>query len=302
LVELLVSAALTLILLGGVFSIALNSRSTLTASDALSQRLLEAKQALDELVVTLREAGFQGCSRTSTFFEVVADAETEPGHFAFGKPLEAFSAEAFGRKMRSTLLQERASNFAPISDVLLVRRIRKGAPLMLEDGMGEPTDDLLVSSSANSVSLVPGDVAMIYDCNAAAIFAVSAVNDQSISHRTPLNVHASLGYSFPQGSQILALDSIWYFVARDPQNPEEPPSLWRMVNATSPRQVAAGVENMRLLFADGRDKRHDFVPADTVIHWDDVDSVALQLKIAARGRKDTAHELSTVVALRNRTL
>jgi type IV pilus assembly protein PilW len=303
-IELLVSAALTAILLGGVFAIILNSRASLAATSQISQRQLDGKRALDEISASVREAGFAGCARAPTD-STVTDAPYGLTLDSTSTSLRGYSAQAvniWGNRLGERWQKGVVTN----SDVMVVRRIRpKATPWQLERGMEQSTDDLVLDSSA-PLGLNSGDMAMVYDCNGATIFTVSMIQGSHISHSEPLNRDASLGYAFARGAEVLPLEFVLYFVGRSPENPEEDAALWRQVNGSAPQRIASGVERLQLRFAEGSESRPTiYATSAEVVDWTQVGSVAIDLSLTAQMKQeliDSPNELSTVATLRNRPL
>jgi type IV pilus assembly protein PilW len=142
--------------------------------------------------------------------------------------------------------------------------------------------------------LAPGDVLLIADCAAAAIFNATSVNSVSgvVGHATgnvvvPGNTSSDLGRVFSTDASVYRLVTRTYYVAPSARKAGTS-SLWsNSVPAydgqPQPEEMVEGVEGLALLFGEdlnGVRAANRYVPAEGVSAWNNVVSVRAQILLA----------------------
>lgn len=337
-VELMVAMTLSLVLLGGVIALFATSRRNYEGNDHLARMQENGRFALDMISRDIRSAGYLGCAKETPFTNTLTTT-VNPLLWNFQSP--AFGYQSNGTTWSPTLDTTLAPSAAAVnSDVLVVR-----APD--PDFGAKRVTTLMATPMANVVVTPPSPVleqymtVMIADCSAVSVFEVTsyAVGTGTIEHKvlSPAsavspqvpsagNSTENLGYAFQQGSLVMPVRSVVYYV-RASATAGNGNSLWRRVGRLAPEEVVEGVDSLQVLFGvDTNGDRiidGDYRDASSVTDWGAV--VGIRLGILLRSveeygkNPDTAHivlgqtiaaaadnrerlTLSTTVAVRNEAL
>jgi len=164
-------------------------------------------------------------------------------------------------------------------------------------------------SGATSIAgaFAGGDILLVADCTAAAIFNASAYNAASgmISHAAggsaPGNSSNDLGHVFGTDASVYRLVTRTYFVAPSVKK-SGTSTLWSYSipaydGQPQPEEMVEGVEGLALSFGedlDGDKAANRYVSADAVGTWSNVVSVKAQLLLATvRDNMTTAPQAYT---------
>lgn len=288
LVELIVSIALTVTLLTGVIAIFVSARSSYASTDRLSQIQQSGRSALDRLTYDIRSAGFSGCARYPLIVDNALNTSEDSRWNFRGAPVYGYDSDTRG-SLQPDLDVRWIPNASGDSDVLLVRGPRRGAvPLRLVTSMAGGGDELVVRDAASS-TLKAGDVAIAYNCEATVYFQVSSFVNGVIAHAgsapndgLPGNSSDEFAYLLQNGAQILPLETTVYYVGTNRAGAK---GLWRRIGADKPKELVAGVEQMQLQFrifsGEEVSSSGDYLRADAVPDWNNVDSVAISLLVSS---------------------
>jgi type IV pilus assembly protein PilW len=293
-VELMVAMAISLLLLSGVVSIFVSTKSSYETNERLSRIQENGRFALDAMMTDLRASGFVGCARQPTYLSTsLNNASTLQWNFLAG-PVMGF--QATGVDTWSPAMD--ASIPAPLSgsDVLVVRLpVRERAALPLVANLGAPTNALSVAAgSSNGVQT--GDIALAYSCEAISVFQVSnfdsgsgtIAHDANASGQVPGNANNNVSYSYRQAvTHVVPVETVAYFIApstrvgdaSDPA-PAGTTSLWRRRGLNPVQELIEGIEQIQVQY--GVDTNSDVIvdeyrTADDVADWNDVISVSVAL-------------------------
>ena len=283
LVELMVAMALSLILLAGVLAIFASSQTTYETTDRLSRIQESGRFALDSLVRDLRGAGYFGCSRRAPFTNALNNPNSVMWNFAF--PIQGFDAQG---TVWLPALDNSSTGPAPSaearSDVLVVRGPRgEFEPVRATSIMGDTTSNITVANVAPAL-LETNDVVQISDCNARAVFQITAYNAGDVAHAAaagaPGNSTDDIGYAFTDLAELVPMQSVIYFL-RAGSTPGAGTSLWRRVSdGGPPEELVEGVESMQIQY--GEEVAANSVvyrDADAVADWNDVRTVRIALLV-----------------------
>jgi type IV pilus assembly protein PilW len=293
LVELMVAMALSLIVLGGVLAIFASSRSTYETTDRLSRIQESGRFALDSIVRDLRAAGYIGCSRRAELTNVLNAA---PGTLMwnFGVGVQGFNAQGTSwLPALDTGADTGASGAAAGSDVLVVRAPRGDfEPVPVIDRMNDTTDDVVVADVTPPL-LEAGDIVQISDCNARAVFQITAIAAGVISHGEtagagglPGNSSSDIGYAFTDVAELVPLRSVVYYL-RTGSTPGGGTSLWRRVSGGIPEELVEGVENMQIQYGERVGSNLTYRRADQVGNWANVVTVQIALLVRSMSEYGT---------------
>lgn len=335
-VELMVAMTLSLLLLGGVVTLFANARKSYENNDHLARIQENGRFALDQIARELRAAGYLGCAKDTPFTNALT-LTTNKLLWDFQFAVQGF--QSTGTTWSPALDATLAPSAAAVnSDVLVIRapdpdaRAKRVTTLM-----ATPTADIVVTP-ATPVYLPWEYPLLVTDCNAVAVFDVSAYSAGTIAHGSPGqgaaaaggvasagNSTADIGYAFQAGSLVMPVRTVIYYV-RASATPGAGNSLWRRLGRGPPDEVVEGVDSLQVLYGVDTDANRivdAYEPANNVTDWSAIVSVRVGLLVRSveqYGKNpDTAHkildetiaaagdnrerlEFSTTVALRNEAL
>ncbi|HIG62444.1 MAG TPA: hypothetical protein EYQ22_16290 [Gammaproteobacteria bacterium] len=221
--------------------------------------------------------------------------------------IQAYDGQAAGwapaiAPLNATYVAGRAINTLTIvatTDVLTVRSASAvEAALSVAMPLSTSNPIVTIPPTGMEIDAATDDLALIYDCNNATLFEVTAINVAAglatIAHAVeatipgqPRNSFAGLTAtgSFGTDASVAAIDTITYFIAPGAGINNEgntPLALWRKVRTAAPVEMVEGVENLQLLF--GVDTDADFVPnlyttANLVASFNNVVTVRISLTV-----------------------
>lgn len=300
LVELMIAATISLILLAGVTQVFISNKQTYRMNDALSRLQENARYAMHLLTSDLRMAGFVGCmdSTDPANFESVLNS---PGSYQFNFADLLLGYESTGAGAWSPALD--ASFSADVTsgtDVIAIKHMDGSGGALQDDTMN---GQIFVSPTPG---IEIGDVVLLADCDKATVFQIT--NLQSVGGGTRLNVvHAAGGVSpgnstpqisnnFDADAKIAKLVSTVYYIGTGAAGQ---PALFRRAlnrldNNTAQFQaeeLVEGVENMQILYGELTGSNMRFVTANNVADMDDV--VAIRLALLLRTLDEVASSPDT---------
>ena len=292
-VELMVAMAISLLLLGGVVTLFTSSKTTYERVEHLSRIQETGRFALEAMMRDIRSAGYIGCARTSTFTNTL-NTPTELA-WDFADAIRGFDYQS-GTTWSPALPGSMTSpaNGLSGSDAIVLRvpaAADTSATLRLTDKMALPTGTLSIAPVAATATapLKNGQVVMLADCHARAVFAISSYSKTTgvIDHGTgtpgsegPGNASNDLGHAFEMNSQVVPVRTVAYYIGTSPVTGRT--GLWRIAGAAAAEELVEGVERMELRF--GEDTSGDRI-ADTyntaggVADWANVMTVSLALLV-----------------------
>jgi type IV pilus assembly protein PilW len=305
LVELMVSMALSLMLLGGVVAVFMSSRASYEATDRLSRIQENGRFALDEIARDVRSAGFVGCARAPTYLSTSLNSNTNVLWDFLDGAVRGFqfsSASTWAPVLDTTVVTSAADG----SDVLALRiPKREATPLRLQADMTSGTDDITVPNTTTS-GLSTGDIALAYSCEAQAFFYVSSFAGGVITHAqttgiVPGNANNNVNYAFRTNAEVIPVQTVIYYVRQSSAaaagvGPADATSLWRKVGSAAPEELVEGVQQMQLQFGvdtNGDAVVDNYVTANAVTSWAQVYSVSVALLVRSLEEYDTDRDLKT---------
>jgi type IV pilus assembly protein PilW len=291
LVELMVAITIGLILMAGVLSIFLSSKITYFSNEKMARIQENGRVALNLISHDVRASGYSGCARAVPFTSSLNTPTSLLWNYAI--PLQG------SENVAGTLTPALGITLTPApianSDVIVARTMRRDSMAMrVETSMATLTSDPAVLTSM-AVPAAPGQVMMITDCNATAVFQVTGWTNagatSTIQHAAvgasggnPGNSTANIDYLFTAGSRVASLQTVIYYVGTDPATNE--PALYRQTGAPAvgnqAQLLVEGVEALQVSY--GRDTTgdrlaDDYVSADAITNWDNILSVNYALLI-----------------------
>lgn len=296
LVELMVTMALGLFLVGVMGTIFLGSKGTFQSQNQVARLQESARFSVDTISADLRMAGFQGCRGLGTTTPMVNTLNTPTAfryNFAQGVWASRHNGSAWVPALDSTLTSLTAAPASP-GDVLTVRRA-VGTGWSLTAEMASATSALNVTPTGQ---ITAGNLLMVSDCSGSAVFQATNASPGvggSIAHSasvtaTPGVSTSSLGRAFLQDAVVYRLTTVTYYLAPSQRTGKTSQrALWSFTSpvydgTTQPQELVTGVEGFRVTL--GLDSNGDgaadayAAPAD-VTDWSQVVTVQTQLLLAS---------------------
>ena len=308
LVEVMISLTMGTIVLMGVINLFSANSETYNLLQGQSRMQESARFALSYLSRDIQKAGYKGCFSLGPppLFTMLLPTDI-PYEFNMLTDIQAYEGQPAGwlpaiAPLNATYVAGRAINTLTIvatTDVLTVRSASAvEAALSVAMPLSTSNPIVTIPPAGMEISAATDDLALIYDCNNATLFEVTAINQAAglatIAHAVeatipgqPRNSFAGLTATDPFGTDasVAAIDTITYFIAPGAGINNEgntPLALWRKVRTAAPVEMVEGVENLQLLF--GEDTDADFVPnlyttANLVANFNNVVTVRISLTV-----------------------
>jgi len=284
LVELMIALAIGTMIIITIGNLYLGASRVYRGLEASSRMQESARFAIERITHDLRMAGFAGCS-FSTFANVLNAADYW-AHDLSTFPLRGYEQGAAAEPPEMAGLALR-------SDAFTVLRVDNRHDHIVEDHQPSSAQLQLV----NTHDLKQGELLVVTDCNHAALFQMTNVNQnntvRTVNHHTgqgepgnctkgfgpPVNCDDVNGtpYQFAPGSRLFRLNAVTYHIA---DNAAQEPALFvqKLVaagaNATTlDEEIVEGVENMQLRYGVDTGEPADG-GVDLYVNADEVEAVA----------------------------
>ncbi|WP_077730987.1 PilW family protein [Methylocaldum sp. 14B] len=300
LIELMISLTIGLLLTAVLGYAFLGSRQAFRTTDTLSRMQESARYAFERISSDIRMAGFTGCS-----FSTMANVLNNPNDWyknLFGQPLIGYEEGV------SIFPNDSDGNALPVlrGDAVTVLRVDNSREYIVDDH-NPPSAQLQLTANHD---IKQGEILVITDCQHAAVFQMTNVNNNTIAtvnHNNgnaidPGNCTKGLGnpvpnpctangtpYTFARGSRILRLSAVTYYIGT---NDVGEPALFRQRliasgliasggnAATTAEEMVEGVQDMQIQYGentDGAPGVDTYVTADGVTNWTNVLSIRISL-------------------------
>jgi type IV pilus assembly protein PilW len=316
-IELMVSVAISLLLLAGVVTMFVGSKQSYETTERLSRIQENGRYALDQIVDDLRASGFQGCAKPNMatsraddyIVTTLAPDVTTQLLWNFQVPVQGYDASGTG--VWTPALDgaiTAGTGPAAVSDVLALHVPKRDAvALHLTAPQATGSDPLQVGVVAPA-PLMAGDVAMISDCAARAWFQVTTYAGGIVTHANggsnPGNQSADLRHPFDRGAEIVPMMTVIYYLRPSTADPLVN-SLWRKASfpAGTDEELAEGIERLEVQYGvdnvggDGRVDQYVNADAVGVANWADVISVRVALLARSMDAYGTDRDRETYVLL-----
>ena len=274
LIELMIAMVVGLVLMAGVLSIFISSRSGYGANTAAAQVQEDGRFALDFMRNNVRMTSYMGCAttaRSNTILNPVGQLYnfllpmygyeyngTDPATATSAAPYVINSETPAGTALSS-------GNLTPVGDVTTaaVTNVIPGSDVLaLLSASGDPV--YLTAPTAGgtiqvttSTTLAPGQLAVISDCVKSTTFQVGNSDNNTPGILTigsvapgPGNYQNNFSVGYQSGAQVLAANVLVYYVGKDIDNS---PALFQAQlqpdgSIGNPQVMVPGVENMQILY------------------------------------------------------
>lgn len=306
-VELMVAMVISLLLLGGVITLFTSSKTTYERVERLSRAQESGRFALDAIIRDIRSAGYLGCARPATFANTLNNTAALAYNFADAILGYDFQSGTTWSPALPASMTTAASGPLNGSDALVLRvpaSADTSATLRLTDKMASPTGTLSIAAvgAAATAPVKVGDVVMLADCHARAVFEITAytkttgVIDHAAGAGTPGNATNDLGHAFEANSQLVPVRTVAYYIGTSGVRT----GLWRIAGAGAAEELVEGVERMELRF--GEDTSGDriadtYTTANLVGNWANVITVSVALLVRSPDEYGTERDTKTYTLL-----
>lgn len=316
-VELMVAALISLILLAGIVQVFVANRQTYRLHEALSRVQENGRFANEFLTLDIRQTGYMGCfnPRAGTFYNnVKADhpskASAATGQFAnfdgsgaldghdnVSSPL-ATELTDMGLALTADLSSGNTGDILAGTDLVILRgggTCEGGEVLFTGEGESyryKDTANIKIKDAA-SCGLDQNAVVMVTDCATADMFAITnqpisgGPDKDTLAHGASNNINVKLQGSYGPGSEILTLKGMVLYIGKGAAG--EPALFRRVLNTTTTgftnEELVEGVQDMQITY--GEDTDSDNVPNHFVAAGDVTDMervVALRISLLIRSQ------------------
>jgi type IV pilus assembly protein PilW len=294
-VEIMVAMAIGLVVSAVVVTMFAASSRSYRVTDAMGDLQESGRIAMSTLQRDAHLVGFRGCNsnnvrNSAPIVNIQATPTAYLNDFTTGVQGYEASAGAWTPALPTAISAPgfpAAAGPTALTDVL-VMRVVAGTPVALSANMATVTDDIPVMSAAN---FPVGTHAVVADCVRATVFQVTGAGATTVQHAAGAgtNTSASAQRSFGIDAGVMRYETHAYFVAGSIRDGVNERSLWVRVDGNAPVEVAENVQDMQILY--GEDTDGDFVPnlfrtADTVVNWNNVMAVQVNLLLRGSGLRD----------------
>jgi type IV pilus assembly protein PilW len=270
-IELMVAATISMVLLAGVMTLFSNSRQTYESNERLARLQENGRFALDQMTHDIRSAGYKGCSRRMAGISPFNNMLHHNGSLLwnFGVPLqgyEATTASTWSPAVDSLVISPQGGH-----DILIVRGPKRDSlPMRVTAPMFVQNADITVADPG-SADLKTNDVVLVSNCYASSALKVTGYLHNTgtgsgiISHAasaapacclTPENNNANAGHSYDDTAEVTPVQTVVYYLrARDPVGNPGLLSLYRRAGTADAEEIIDGVDALQVLY--GVDTNND---------------------------------------------
>jgi type IV pilus assembly protein PilW len=291
LVELLVWMAISMLIISVIGVVYANTKQLTRVNDNVSRLQENGRFVVYLLNHDIRMAGFRGCNGNDATVTQANVLASNAYPYQYDVAIAGYHGSG---STWSPALPTDISTLTPTptagTDVVTVRFI-DGTGIPLTAAMTAATDDIQVAPGS---ALATGDILLIADCSAIAIFNASSfdVGTGVLKHDTggaiaPGNTTKNLGNIYRTDAAVYRLVTRSYYVGASARKPGTN-ALWSTSTPAydglpQPQEMVEGVEGLALSFGedlDGDKAANRYVTANGVGTWGNVVSVKAQLLLA----------------------
>ncbi len=293
LVELMVSMAISVIILSALTYVYVSSRGAYRTNEALARVQETGRFALEWLTRDIRQAGYFGCLSRGLVPDIYADPPPPDGT----SPATALKGFENGAGWTNPTTIPRVVG----TDVIMLSGLVGVQANVLDEA---DVVNANIKIDQNCAGIGQNDVVMVTDCRRAALIRVTALGNGSLCPGDPTGnrkvtlTHANSGnngpaftdpdcdgqpfricpaYSRADRAVVVKFARFGYFIGI---NPAGRPALYRWSSNTGTEEVVENVEDMDLLFGEDTDNDgavNVYRRADQVADWANVISVRVSL-------------------------
>jgi len=290
-IELLVAAAISMILAAGIFQVFVGSTASYSFNEDLSRQQENARFAMHVLRREVQAAGYLGCLQDpGTLVNTLPDS----GDFAFDFDNAVYGLEAGDNNWQDVggpvdptatgTANLGVSSPAARSDILVIRGVNPGVTIEV---LGFTPGQLAMPPGQITILGGAGKILLVGDCKAAAVFQTTGYDNGSGT----ATYTGNLGHTFGAGAQVFEPRTVVFYV----RNQGGRFSLYWKVGQDAVEEIVEGVENMQVRYGVDTDNDRaadSYLAANAVTNWSNVVSVRVYLLVRSvdeilRGEVDT---------------
>ncbi len=284
--ELMVAMTVSLIVLGSLSTVLVNSKKNYAIQDSLSRLQENARFALNFMVRDLRMAGYYGCM--DNIRKVTNNVNTGGTGSLFDSSVPLEGLEQGSANWQPTSSVFRVGEVNANTDAITIRFADAKARIPVVPPYMPQESAVLQLTVGNKLKV--GDIVVVTDCASADIFQITGPQNPdttgTINHNTgtgtPGNATQKLSKTYEENSQLIKIKSVRYFVGTSAVSGY--PALFRdsVVNGVAQAdELVDGVENLQILYGEDT-ARNDRIPdqyvnANNVTDWGNVVAVRVTL-------------------------
>ena len=325
LIEILVSMALSLIILAGVMHIFLNNKQTYRVQEASARIQESGRFAMHFITKDLRMAGYIGCggkiAEPNNMADLIDPHENNADVVSefTGSGIEGFEFSDLPIQLSESISLTN-TNVVATSDIVRIKRAASTGA-RLTGNMTSVNANVQLDGATALGMFQEDDYIFISDCEAADIFVannVSSADDKiTIAHPNSVNLGNNLSKPYQDDAEVYKLVNNTYYVGL---NNAGEPALFRrsLLNASnlSEEELVDGIEELQLLYGEDTDDDgapNLYVVSGDVNNWDNIVAVRIELQVrsiednlstqlTAYGDRRLRRTFTTSIAIRNRTI
>lgn len=284
LVEIMVALTLSLALTGGALTVYLGTRQSYRTSDAMARIQENARYAFQILGRDLRMAGYRGCAGDNA---TLTNTLNDPGAFLWNFDQPIYGYEASSESVWNLPPDDAITNPLGGRDIVVVRGTFGNGARVLQHSANEDDPSLAVlrvSADSDFTEDDEGEVVLVTDCLAAAVFRIAQIH--SSDGFDNIENDAGLGKSF-EGGELQRISTKVYYIRN---NPAGRPALYRKEGTAAAQEMVDGVQDMQILYGvdetddTAADRYETAAWVEANGRWDSV--VAVKVALLLRSAED----------------
>ena len=330
LIELMISIAIGLIVVGAVTYLYVGSKGAYRGNESVARIQEAGRFAVDAIARDIRRTGALGCGSLASVATAAAvnvsvispntTTVTDPTKLLVSAgsaqpiPIQGFAPAVYALPTAAPAGWVAPGGIPYWGGDVLQLQIGAGLPARVQAGPDSATGTVTIASNAlpNSAALNfnPGDYALLADCSSAAIFKVGATapaggTAYSLSYQTASGIPPLPPISVHTYPTVQHFDQVTYFLGKVPNSasaavPGGLSALYRYSMSTGQaEEIASNVEDLDVVYGvdtAGTGTAGTFVHAGAVPNWSKV--VSVRVSILAVGDQIGAAPAAAQYALR----
>jgi type IV pilus assembly protein PilW len=310
LVEVMISITLSLIVLAGVLAVMYSSKVTYNENERVGRLQENGRAAMEIMLRDLRGAGFPGCAQPIVGLFQITNTLANATTVLYNFTQPAFGYEATSGTWAPTFTASTIPNATPGNDIIVVRTIPAGSPVMRVTGPVSPTTAVIPVEKETGDELRPGFPLVISDCENASVFVPNAFTEDAADTAADVgraiggvgaaNETLDLGATYKAGARVAPITTVIYYVAPNPAATGT--SLWRIRGSAAPEEIVPGVQALQARYGittNGDLTVDSYVTANLVTNWRNVISINFALLVRSAEANSPTLDTTTYTLLNN---
>ncbi len=319
-IELMIAMVLSLIVLGGLFTIFISNKQNFELQKGLSMIQQNSRFVIDALQKDIQNAGYMGCySLGNMTTKNTLNVDPPPFESDYSEAIIGYEGTGSGWSPdASSLPADVRAMASQDNDIIVVRYSDGDSNLPLVKAMPNSSATIFVKENLVNPPIKDDDIVLITDCQKGAIFQITSYSNSSggVQHNAggstlPGNKTKMLSDSgsYSTDAMLIKFQTVIYFVAPSSDENirgETVNSLWKKVGASDPIELVQGISEFNVRYGEDRDA--DGIPnryalATDVNDFEDVSSVSLDLVVNSVNKIENElmeKKFNSVFKIRNR--